>query len=621
MHYVDEKKIPGRLLLIDFEKAFDSVSWKFIQKTLDFFNFGYSLKRWVSVFYTNIQSSVIQNGHLSDFFDIGRGCRQGDPLSSYIFILCTEILTQKIKNNRNIKGLKIDGTEQLLSLFADDTSILLDGSTESLNETLTELSYFAKISGLNINFDKTQVVWLGSKKYSADSIKTKFKLVWGTTSFKMLGIRFHVDLDKIININYTEKIEALRNLIKFWKRRYLTPIGKIVIIKSLMLPIFNHLFLALPNPEQNTIDTMNKLLFDFLWNGPAKIKKNVVIKDYSEGGLRMVNIACFIQSLKCTWMRRMFLTNGKWISTVEHLFDLGKIVNCGNHYPETLSEKTTNKFWKDVLMSYAKFEKVVSANNPNGLDSPLFYNEKLKIGSQSFFFRSWYDKGIRLISDVYKNDHMMEINELEDIFKLKINHLHYLGVSAVVNKYLKAIGKKSCDNTPHKTICTTGPHIPTHTKLLLKSTSGSKHIYDTLNMNADTPTSKMKWNNLYKITEENWKYFYNNPFKITKDSNVLWFQTQILHNFLPLNKYLKTIGIKDNDLCTFCKDEQETIPHLFVNCRKTRMFLSSLKPILSRTQFNINFNDVSIIFGTKDMKTDLTILYIKLYINKKRNSN
>ena len=93
----------------------------------------------------------------------------------------------------------------MLSLFADDTSILLDGSTESLNETLTELSYFAKLSGLNINFDKTQVVWLGSKKYSADSIKTKFKLVWGTTSFKMLGIRFHVDLDKIININYTEK--------------------------------------------------------------------------------------------------------------------------------------------------------------------------------------------------------------------------------------------------------------------------------------------------------------------------------------------------------------------------------------------------------------------------------
>ena len=48
-------------------------------------------------------------------------------------------------------------------------------------------------------------------------------------------------------------------------------------------------------------------------------------------------------------MRRMFLTIEKWISTVEHLFDLGKEVNCGNHYPGTMAEKTTNNFWKDVV--------------------------------------------------------------------------------------------------------------------------------------------------------------------------------------------------------------------------------------------------------------------------------
>ena len=47
---------------------------------------------------------------------------------------------------------------------------------------------------------------------------------------------------------------------------------------------------------------------------------------------------------------------------------------------------------------------------------------------------------------------MMEINELEDIFKIKLNHLYYLGVSAVVNKYLKNIGKKTGHNMSHKTI-------------------------------------------------------------------------------------------------------------------------------------------------------------------------
>ena len=63
-------------------------------------------------------------------------------------ILCAEILTRKIKENGNIKGLNINGTNHLLSLFADDTSIMLDGSEKSLQETLSELENFANISGL-----------------------------------------------------------------------------------------------------------------------------------------------------------------------------------------------------------------------------------------------------------------------------------------------------------------------------------------------------------------------------------------------------------------------------------------------------------------------------------------
>ena len=50
MHYTEERNIPGLLLMNDFEKAFDTVSWNFIDKALKFFNFGPSLRRWVSLF-------------------------------------------------------------------------------------------------------------------------------------------------------------------------------------------------------------------------------------------------------------------------------------------------------------------------------------------------------------------------------------------------------------------------------------------------------------------------------------------------------------------------------------------------------------------------------------------
>ena len=103
MNYTEQNNIPGLLLLIDFEKAFDSVSWSFIQKVLKFLNFGPTIRRWIETFYNSITASVIQCGHMSEFFNIGRGCRQGDPLSPYIFILCAEFLAVKIRQNRNIK--------------------------------------------------------------------------------------------------------------------------------------------------------------------------------------------------------------------------------------------------------------------------------------------------------------------------------------------------------------------------------------------------------------------------------------------------------------------------------------------------------------------------------------
>ena len=66
MHYADEKDIPGMLLIIDFEKAFNSVSWKFIDKVFEYFKFGNDIKNRINILNKNTKSAV-NLGDLSNF--------------------------------------------------------------------------------------------------------------------------------------------------------------------------------------------------------------------------------------------------------------------------------------------------------------------------------------------------------------------------------------------------------------------------------------------------------------------------------------------------------------------------------------------------------------------------
>ena len=91
MHVTEQKHINGLLMLIDFEKAFDSISWKFMYDVFCFFGFPENIIKWIKVFNKDIKSTVKQCGVLSNFFPLQRGCKQGYPLACYEFIICGEI--------------------------------------------------------------------------------------------------------------------------------------------------------------------------------------------------------------------------------------------------------------------------------------------------------------------------------------------------------------------------------------------------------------------------------------------------------------------------------------------------------------------------------------------------
>ena len=107
MQYAKDNDKSGLLLTVDFEKAYDCISFKFIKKCLKYLNFGSDLIKWVEILLHNFQAVVNHCGNVSSRFNIARGCRQGDPIASYLFIICIEILAHRLRNDQSVKGFQV----------------------------------------------------------------------------------------------------------------------------------------------------------------------------------------------------------------------------------------------------------------------------------------------------------------------------------------------------------------------------------------------------------------------------------------------------------------------------------------------------------------------------------
>ena len=171
MEFTKKHNIPGILVSLDFRKAFDSLEWPFIMRTLNIFNFGTSIQRWVSTFYTNIESAALNNGFLTNWFRPSRGVRQGCPLSPYLFILSAELMANKIRQDLHVKGIEILGNELKLSQSAD----------------------------------------------------------------KILGIYVSYDEKRNNQHNFNHKLQKLKTNLDLWRARDLTLFGRVLIIKSLAI--------------------------------------------------------------------------------------------------------------------------------------------------------------------------------------------------------------------------------------------------------------------------------------------------------------------------------------------------------------------------------------------------
>ena len=304
---------------------------------------------------------------------------------------------------------------------------MLDGTRESLVAALNTLEIFGTLSGLRVNMDKTKLVWLGKKKHSKDKFNIDFNLEWNATEFKLLGIMFSVDLHKIPNLNFEPLLGKVKSILSTWKKRHLTPLGKITVLKTFILASFNHLFTVLPTPSDYLLQELTNLFYSFLWdNKPDKINRKQICCNYNDGGLKMVNIKAYIISQKLSWIRRLFNNNNApWIQYLRIFLKIPYLFTTGSQWSNIQSKRIKNPFWRDVVGCWSSFiDRSVSFTKNAEMTLPIW-------GNPLFFkdylcFSKWISKGITYLADIInESGTIMDCQVIESKYNLTINFLEY----------------------------------------------------------------------------------------------------------------------------------------------------------------------------------------------------
>ena len=224
----------------------------------------------------------------------------------------------------------------------------------------------------------------------------------------------------------------------------LTLIGKIQVIKSLVLSQLTYILTPLAT-NQSFINEINKIFYRFLWNNKGdKIKRTVLINDYENGGLKMVDLFSLNKSLKTTWIGKYLDTSNrrKWkeIVFLELEKHGGSLIFKGN-LNKIDSLKTfpvTNNFTKEL------FEGVIKTKQ-QFLEQPLWHNSLIRIDNKPIYEKELFLRGILKVKDLMKEPcKFLCFKDFIELYKIQIKPLKFCGlISALKCLYNKNFPNES----------------------------------------------------------------------------------------------------------------------------------------------------------------------------------
>ncbi|KAL4586081.1 hypothetical protein LXL04_010712 [Taraxacum kok-saghyz] len=324
------KKVKRKALIfkVDFDKAFDSINWGFLDSVLEQMEFSRKWRGWINGCLSSGRGSVIVNGSATNEFDFKRGVRQGDPLAPFLFILAMEGLSLTMREaceQHRFQGISTPNGGPMLShlMYADDVTFIGDWSEMNLINLNRILRCFYLASGLKVNLNKSKVFGVGVEDEEIADLAGILNCDSGTFPFTYLGLPLGANMRLVKHWNPI--IEKFRSRLSGWKAKHLSFAGRLTLVKSVLgsLPLY---YFSLFKAPRKVLDCLEGIRRSFLWQGSSSERKIhwvawskiVLPKDRGGLGVGCLNVLNLAMLAKWVWRyRNEDNNNSLWLSCIK----------------------------------------------------------------------------------------------------------------------------------------------------------------------------------------------------------------------------------------------------------------------------------------------------------------
>lgn len=422
---------------LDAEKAFDRVEWPYLFSTLETLGLGEAFIGWVKLLYNNPLSAVLTNGRRSSYFRLGRGTRQGCPLSPLLFAIAIEPLAEAIRHAPSISGISAGDKTHKMSLYADDVLLFLTKPEVSIPAVLDLISCFSEFSGYKINFSKSEALPLGGLRDIPPPVSCPFR--WAVQGFTYLGIVITPLIQQLYKANFTPLLKRIYDDLERWISLPLSMLGRISLIKMNILPKLLYVFQMLPIIfSRKVIKEINSRLSTFIWRGKKpRMSLARLMKPQERGGLSVPDVRLYQLASQLRYISDWIQNDSDsvWLD-----LESSQVNRPLRGLLFTSDQKKSKTFIGDNMIINATIKAWRNIRKLEGLEgqlsslSPVWGNIDFSPGATDRGFKLWDSKGMVTIGHLYDKEILLSFDQLCKKYDLPRNEFfRHLQIQSFLN--------------------------------------------------------------------------------------------------------------------------------------------------------------------------------------------